>query len=148
MNCTIVPARLDQADTLCDIERAAQELFRGHPAWPSYAAATMDAQALAVAIGAGRVWVAMDEDGSVAGFVGVEVEDGEVGIAEIDVLPSRGRRGIGAALLEHACAWAAESGYPSMVLGTLADVPWNAPFYARHGFAAIDPKHYTPALAA
>src|SRR6185503_4422447 len=58
----------------------------------------------------------------------------EVGIAEIDVSPSHGRRGIGAALLEHACAWAAESGYPSVVLGTLSDVPWNAPFYARTGW--------------
>ncbi|MEW9571313.1 4-(cytidine 5'-diphospho)-2-C-methyl-D-erythritol kinase [Rhodanobacter sp. Si-c] len=149
MSCTIVPARPDQADTLCDIERAAQELFRGHPAWPSYAAAPMDAQALATAIAAGRVWVALDEGGGRAvGFVGVEVEDGEVGIAEIDVLPGHGRRGIGAALLEHACAWAAESGYPSVVLGTLSDVPWNAPFYSRHGFSVIDPEHYTPALAA
>jgi len=146
MSFSIVPARLDQADTLCDIERAAQELFRGHPAWPSYAAATMDAQALAEAIGAGRVWVALDEDGCAVGFVGVAIEDGEVGIAEIDVLPSHGRRGIGAALLEHACMWAAESGYPSVVLGTLSDVPWNAPFYARHGFEPIAPRDYTPAL--
>ena len=148
MSCTIVPARPDQADTLRDIERAAQELFRGHPAWPSYAATPMDARALAEAIGAGHVWMAQDEDGRAVGFVGVAIEDGEVGIAEIDVLPSHGRRGIGAALLEHACAWAAESGYPSAVLGTLSDVPWNAPFYARHGFGVIDPEHYTPALAA
>ncbi|HKR77347.1 MAG TPA: 4-(cytidine 5'-diphospho)-2-C-methyl-D-erythritol kinase [Rhodanobacter sp.] len=148
MSCTIVPARLDQADTLRDIERAAQELFRGHPAWPSYAAAPMDAQALAEAIGEGHVWVAQGEGGRAVGFVGVAIEDGEVGIAEIDVLPSHGRRGIGAALLEHACAWAVESGYPSVVLGTLSDVPWNAPFYTRHGFEVIDPEHYTPTLAA
>ncbi|GAB3780693.1 4-(cytidine 5'-diphospho)-2-C-methyl-D-erythritol kinase [Dyella agri] len=147
MSFTIVPARLDQADTLRDIERAAQALFRGHPAWPSYADSPMDSQALAEAIGAGRVWVASEEGGRAVGFVGVAIEDGEVGIAEIDVLPSHGRRGIGAALLEHACAWAAESGYPSVVLGTLSDVPWNAPFYARHGFEAIDPEQYTPALA-
>ena len=147
MSCTIVPARPDQADALRDIERAAQQLFRGHPAWPSYAAAPMDVQALAEAIGAGRVWAALDEGGRAVGFVGVAAEDGEVGIAEIDVLPSHGRRGIGAALLEHACAWAAESGYPSVVLGTLSDVPWNAPFYARHGFEPIDPERYTPALA-
>ncbi|MBD8873194.1 4-(cytidine 5'-diphospho)-2-C-methyl-D-erythritol kinase [Rhodanobacter sp. DHB23] len=147
MSFTIAPARLDQADALRDIERAAQELFRGHPAWPSYAAAPMDVQALLEATAAGHVWVAQDGEGRAVGFVGVAVEDGEVGIAEIDVLPSHGRRGIGAALLEHACAWAAESGYPSVVLGTLADVPWNAPFYARHGFEAIDPARYTPALA-
>ncbi len=148
MSFSIVPARPDQADALHAIERAAQELFRGHPAWPAYAATPMDAQALATAIAAGHVWVAQDADGRAVGFVGVAIEDGEVGIAEIDVLPSHGRRGIGAALLEHACAWAAESGYPSVVLGTLADVAWNAPFYARHGFEPIDPRDYTPALAA
>ncbi|BFI96848.1 MAG: hypothetical protein RSP_23580 [Rhodanobacter sp.] len=147
MSFRIERARLAQAGALCGIERAAQELFRHHPAGPSYAAAPMDAQSLADAIDAGRVWVALDENGGAVGFVGVAIEGGEAGIAEIDVLPSHGRRGIGAALLEHACAWAAESGYPSMVLGTLSDVPWNAPFYARHGFEAIDPELYTPALA-
>ena len=147
MRFTIAPARVDQADALRAIERAAQELFRGHPAWPSYAAAPIDAQALVEAIGAGQVWVALDDAGHAVGFVGVTIEGSEVGIAEIDVLPSHGRRGIGAALLEHACAWGAESGYPSVVLGTLSDVPWNAPFYARHGFEVIDPQHYTPALA-
>jgi 4-diphosphocytidyl-2-C-methyl-D-erythritol kinase len=147
MSFRIAYARLDQADALRHIERAAQELFRGHPAWPSYAASPMDAQVLVEAIGAGHVWVALDEAGNAVGFVGVAIEDGEVGIAEIDVLPSHGRRGIGATLLEHACAWAAESGYPSVVLGTLSDVPWNAPFYARHGFEVVDPKQYTPALA-
>ena len=147
MRCTIALARRDQADTLRGIERAAQARFRGHPAWPSYAAAPMDAQSLLAAIDAGQVWVALDEGADPVGFVGVAIEGGEAAIAEIDVLPDHGQRGIGAALLEHACAWAAESGYPSMVLGTLSDVPWNAPFYARHGFEAIDPKQYTPALA-
>jgi 4-diphosphocytidyl-2-C-methyl-D-erythritol kinase len=147
MSFRIERAQLAQVGALRDIERAAQELFRGHPAWPSYAAAPMDVQSLAAAIGAGQVWVALDESGGPVGFVGVAIEDGEAGIAEIDVLPSSGRRGIGAALLEHACTWAAESGYPSMVLGTLIDVPWNAPFYARHGFETIDPASYTPALA-
>ncbi|MDO1530375.1 4-(cytidine 5'-diphospho)-2-C-methyl-D-erythritol kinase [Fulvimonas sp. R45] len=148
MSCTIVPARPDQVDTLRDIERAALELFRGHPTWPSYAASTpSDAEVLADAIGRGRVWVALDAEGREAGYVGVDVEDGEATIAEIDVRPSHGRQGIGARLLEHACTWAAESGYPAINLGTLSDVPWNAPFYARHGFAPIAPERYTPALA-
>jgi 4-diphosphocytidyl-2-C-methyl-D-erythritol kinase len=149
MSCTIVPARLDQVDTLRDIERAALELFRGHPAWRAYAASTpSDPETLADAIGRGRVWVALDDGGREVGYVGVGVEDGEATIAEMDVLPSHGRRGIGARLLEHACTWAAESGYSSVVLGTLSDVPWNAPFYARHGFEVTDPARDTPAQAA
>jgi 4-diphosphocytidyl-2-C-methyl-D-erythritol kinase len=149
MACSIVPARLDQVDTLRDIECAALELFRGHPAWRSYAASTpSDPETLADAIGRGRVWVALDEVGHAVGYVGVGVEAGEATIAEMDVLPSHGRRGIGTRLLEHACAWAAEAGYPSIVLGTLSDVPWNAPFYARHGFEVTDPTRDTPAQAA
>jgi 4-diphosphocytidyl-2-C-methyl-D-erythritol kinase len=58
-----------------------------------------------------------------------------------------GRRGIGAALLEHACDWARAAGYRRVDLGTLADVPWNAPFYARHGFVAVDKNDPTFALA-
>ncbi|KRE90978.1 4-diphosphocytidyl-2C-methyl-D-erythritol kinase [Frateuria sp. Soil773] len=148
MSFSIVPAHIDQVERLREIECAALELFRGHEAWAAYAASTpSDREALAEAIEAGRVWVALDGDGQAVGYVGVGIEADEAAIAEIDVLPSHGRRGIGAALLEHACAWAAESGYRSIVLGTLADVAWNAPFYARHGFVAQDPRHDTPALA-
>ena len=78
------------------------------------------------------------------GFVWLDAEidrgaaDEAIGVAEIDVLPSYGQRGIGAALLEHACQWARAAGYRRIALGTLADVPWNAPFYAKRGFAAVD----------
>ncbi|HTM29029.1 MAG TPA: 4-(cytidine 5'-diphospho)-2-C-methyl-D-erythritol kinase, partial [Rhodanobacter sp.] len=77
--------------------------------------------------------------GEPVGFVWLDADlaDGAIGIAEIDVLPEYGRRGIGAALLEHACAWARAAGYRRMDLGTLTDVPWNAPFYAKHGFATV-----------
>ena len=34
--------------------------------------------------------------------------------------------------------WAAEKGYSAMTLTTYRDVAWNAPFYARRGFAVID----------
>ncbi|WP_329742729.1 4-(cytidine 5'-diphospho)-2-C-methyl-D-erythritol kinase [Dyella sp. A6] len=148
MICTIVSARPDQLDALRDIELAALEMFRGHPAWRAYAASTpSDADVLADAIGRGRVWVALDGAGHEMGYVGVGVEDGEATIAEIDVRPECGCQGVGARLLEHACAWAAESGYPAINLGTLSDVAWNAPFYARHGFEVVPPRQYTPALA-
>lgn len=148
MSCRIALARIDQVERLRAIECAALELFRGHPAWDAYAATTpSEREALLEAITRGHVWVALDDGGVAVGYVGISIESGEAAIAEIDVLPSLGRRGIGAQLLEHACAWAAESGYPSIVLGTLSDVPWNAPFYARHGFVVLDPQDDTPALA-
>ncbi|WP_139942894.1 4-(cytidine 5'-diphospho)-2-C-methyl-D-erythritol kinase, partial [Fulvimonas soli] len=140
-----VPA---QVDALCAIERAAVQLFRGHPAWPAYEAASLPPDQLEAAIARGLVWVALGEAGAPVGFVWLDDEAGgdAVAVAEIDVLPRHGRRGIGAALLEHACAWARAAGYRRVDLGTLADVPWNAPFYARHGFRPMD-KH-APAYAA
>jgi 4-diphosphocytidyl-2-C-methyl-D-erythritol kinase len=140
MTVQIERARPDQVDALCAIERAAVELFRGHRAWPSYRRVSVPPELLREAIARGLVWVALIGSGEPVGFVWLDAEEGgdALGIAEMDVLPSHGQRGIGAALLEHACAWARASGYHRVDLGTLADVPWNAPFYAKHGFVAVD----------
>lgn len=147
MTCQIERASAAQVEALCAIERKAVQLFRGHPAWPCYAAMSIPPELLQLAISRGLVWVALDEAGDPVGFVWLDTDVGEgaIGIAEIDVLPAHGRRGIGAALLEHACNWARAAGYRRVDLGTLADVPWNAPFYARHGFVVVD-KH-DPAYA-
>jgi GNAT superfamily N-acetyltransferase len=71
------------------------------------------------------------------GFVQVEVLDGLPYIVELAVVPKWMRQGIGTALLERACEWARAHDYPAITLTTYADVPWNAPYYARHGFVEI-----------
>jgi 4-diphosphocytidyl-2-C-methyl-D-erythritol kinase len=149
MKFSIERAGSAQVDALCAIERAAVQLFRGHSAWTFYAAMSIPPELLQRAISRGLVWAALDETGVPVGFVWLDTDVGSgcIGIAEIDVLPEYGRRGIGAALLEHACSWARAAGYRRVDLGTLADVPWNAPFYARHGFAVIDKNDPTFALA-
>ncbi|HUH31047.1 MAG TPA: 4-(cytidine 5'-diphospho)-2-C-methyl-D-erythritol kinase [Rhodanobacter sp.] len=140
MSFVIEPARTEQVHTLCAIERAAVQLFRGHRAWTSYADMAIPPALLLHAITRGLVWVARDAARETVGFVWLDTEVAApgVGIAEIDVLPSHGRRGIGAALLEHACNWARAAGYRQVDLGTLADVAWNAPFYTQHGFVVMD----------
>lgn len=147
MSYHIARAEPGQAEALCAIERAAMELFRGHRAWPFYARVTMPPEAVRMGIERGLVWVACDDaSGAPVGFVWLDTESGvDIGVAEIDVLPAWGRRGIGAALLEHACAWARAAGYRRITLGTLGDVPWNAPFYAKHGFVEVDKRE--PAFA-
>lgn len=140
MPIQIERAQSSHVDALCAIERKAVQLFRGHPAWPHYVAVSIPPELLRQAIERGLVWVAITAAGAPVGFVWLDAEsvDDAIGIAEIDVLPEYGQRGIGAMLLEHACAWAREAGYRRIELGTLADVPWNAPFYAQHGFAVVD----------
>ncbi|WP_426700591.1 4-(cytidine 5'-diphospho)-2-C-methyl-D-erythritol kinase [Rhodanobacter sp. Col0626] len=140
MSFPIERAEPSHVDALCAIERKAVQLFRGHPAWNSYAALSIPPELLLQGITRGLVWVALNEAAAPVGFVWLdtEMEADIIGIAEIDVLPEYGQRGIGAALLEHACAWASAAGYRRVGLGTLSDVRWNAPFYAKHGFAVVD----------
>lgn len=80
-----------------------------------------------------------------AGFVRVEEVDGLAHVEELAVLPSHMRRGIGSALLEAACGWAASHGYREITLITYADVAWNGPFYAARGFVEV--SDLTPELA-
>ncbi|WP_344189088.1 GNAT family N-acetyltransferase [Pedococcus aerophilus] len=80
------------------------------------------------------------EDDDVVGFAHVLDLDGHAHLEQIAVLPDRSRRGIGAVLLEEACRYAAEQGSAQVTLRTFRDVPWNAPFYARHGFEVLDPE--------
>jgi 4-diphosphocytidyl-2-C-methyl-D-erythritol kinase len=136
----IEPARRVHIEAICAIERIAVQAFSDHPVWPFYQAMDIPPEVLAYAIRRGFVWVALVDDDTPVGFVWLDTEHGGdvIGIAELDVLPEHGRRGIGSALLEHACEWAAANGYRRMDLGTLIDVPWNAPFYTRHGFAVVD----------
>jgi len=70
--------------------------------------------------------------------------DGLAHLAEIAVIPKSMRKGVGTKLLERACGWAREQGYPAITLVTYADVPWNAPWYSRHGFVEVEPT--TPEL--
>ena len=140
MPFSIARAALEHVSALCAIERKAVQLFRGHSAWSAYAAVSIPPELLAHAIGRGRVWVALDATAEPIGFVWLDAdaEGDAIGIAEIDVLPQYGQRGVGAALLEHACEWARAAGYQRVDLGTLADVAWNAPFYVQHGFVVVD----------
>lgn len=73
------------------------------------------------------------------GFAHVVDLDAHAHLAQISVHPDHGRRGVGTALLEAAAERATLKGHGSLTLTTYADLPWNAPFYARHGFVEFAP---------
>ena len=95
---------------------------------------------------AGQVWVAVGDDDRPVGFAVVSTLDGNAHLDEVDVHPDHGRRGIGAALVETACAWARSAGYRAITLSTLRNVPWNAPFYLKRGFRILAETELTQAL--
>ena len=84
------------------------------------------------------------------GFAAVGEVGGVAHLWQIAVLPSAGRQGHGTALMEAVFDWARSFGYPALTLTTFADVPWNAPYYARFGFRIVDEDSadFSPELAA
>ncbi|SSW72238.1 hypothetical protein AGI3411_05520 [Achromobacter agilis] len=141
-------ARLSDLARLADIERSAGKRFLGTAmAW----AAGDDPVPLAVleqAQTAGLLWVAEAEDGQAAGFALTRSMEGDLYLAEMAVsLPQQGR-GLGRALLLAVREHARAAGYRSVVLTTDRELPWNAPFYLRHGFSELPPARLPAPLAA
>jgi GNAT superfamily N-acetyltransferase len=123
-------AEPDELAAVPEIERRAEVLFRvaGIHLPPGWTTVDELHQAKAVFV-VGRPPV---------GVVQVEEVDAVAHVDLLAVLPGRMREGLGTALLEAACSWAAAGGYPAITIITFADVAWNAPFYAARGFAVID----------
>lgn len=82
---------------------------------------------------------------SVAGYLMWEPVDGGTHIEQVSVHPHHARRGIGRALIDRA---GRDGGAAALTLTTFADVPWNAPYYARLGFRVLDEDALTPGLRA
>ncbi|WP_027344219.1 GNAT family N-acetyltransferase [Hamadaea tsunoensis] len=93
----------------------------------------------------GYAWAATAA-GTAVGYLIAEPVDGCLHIEQISVLPSHGRRGFGAALLAAVAARAVADALPALTLTTFVDVPWNAPYYERHGFHRIGDDELTPGL--
>jgi len=95
---------------------------------------------------AGLLWVAVTAENIPVGFALLGEIDGALHLEELDVHPAHGRRGIGAALLLNVCQMASTWSEPGVTLSTFRAVPWNAPFYSRHGFRALADDELTPGL--
>jgi ribosomal protein S18 acetylase RimI-like enzyme len=127
-------ARPDDVPRLRDIEDLAGESFRdiGMPEIADDDAPTV--ATLAEYQAACRATITVDEHDRPIAYVLTDDVDGNVHIEQISVDPAHAHRGIGRALLDHIAVQAAARGAPAVTLTTFADVPWNAPYYARYGF--------------
>jgi predicted N-acetyltransferase YhbS len=66
--------------------------------------------------------------------------DGHLHVEQVSVDPAYARRGVGRALIGRLPG--------ELTLTTFAEVPWNAPYYARLGFTVLPGEALTPALRA
>ena len=130
---TIRAAQLHEFAALLDIEERADAMlveYLGATSWP---AADPDRS-----VQPGFTLVAEVSD-VLVGFAQVLLPGGLAHLEQISVLPEYGRQGIGAALVEAAATETRGRGFDAVTLRTYADVPWNAPFYARQGFVESTP---------
>jgi GNAT superfamily N-acetyltransferase len=136
---TIRPAQAEDAEVLPQIEQSAGEAFRAIPelAWLAEGENISVEQHCAL-IAAGACWVAADGKDRPAGFLSAGIEDDVLHIWELDVSLDRQGQGIGRALLERAVADARWRGLAAVTLTTFRAVPWNAPFYRKLGFRALE----------
>jgi GNAT superfamily N-acetyltransferase len=127
------------------IERAATLRFRDHEAFAAFWALDFSPALFAHEIARGTLWVAtLGDDDTPVGFAFTTEIDGNAHLDEIDVHPEASGQGVGSALLEHVADVARAQGYAALTLSTLVDVPWNAPYYRKRGFADVPEEELTP----
>jgi len=78
----------------------------------------------------------------------VELVDDHAHLEQLSVLPDHGGRGVGTRLLDAVADWAGAQGHPEVTLTTFRDVAFNAPLYAKRGFAVVPEDRWSDALRA
>jgi len=143
------PARYDDVPHLMAIERSAAHAFAQRPelAWLAQGE-VLDGDTHQAFIDSGRSWVAEKAQGPLLGFICASLQGQALHIEELSVRLEAQGQGIGRRLLDEVVAVARRSGLQQLTLTTFADVPWNAPFYARYGFEVIAHDQLSARLSA
>ena len=139
---TIRPCRDDEREMICRIINAAAEAYRSVIPDDCWHDPYMALDELEDEIAAGVVFWGYEEDGSLAGVMGIQsVRDVEL-IRHAYVLPGSQRRGIGGALLRHLRQLRTRR----ILIGTWEAANWAIRFYTRRGFELVAPSHKTALL--
>jgi GNAT superfamily N-acetyltransferase len=139
-------ARPDEIPRVREIEDEAGMIFSGLGIIDESLDVSFPLEDLIRLVGMGQVWVGCLDDDLPVGMVIASVREAAVYVEEMDVMPAHGRRGLGGRLLESVCAWGQAQGHPAVTLSTFRDVPWNGPFYRKHGFVELPPSAWTPGM--
>jgi GNAT superfamily N-acetyltransferase len=144
MSKIIRPCRDDDRIAILAIINAAAEAYRGVIPADRWHEPYMPREELNSEIAAGVVFWGYEEDGSLAGVMGIQsVRDVDL-IRHAYVLPSSQRRGIGGALLGHLRQLSTRR----ILIGTWEAADWAIRFYIRHGFELVVPVRKTVLLKA
>ncbi|MFJ2478916.1 GNAT family N-acetyltransferase [Pseudomonas sp. NPDC087598] len=146
---TYIVRRASPADAaaLPAIERSAAELFRRDPALAWLADAEVPGVEQHVqAIEEMCVWVVESAGQPLAGFLRALEIDNQLHIEELSVSQDFQGQGMGRALVLAVIEQARRMQLQAVTLTTFRDLPWNAPFYQRLGFAVLTRQDTPPHL--
>jgi GNAT superfamily N-acetyltransferase len=134
--------RGDEQVGILAIINAAAERYRGAIPADCWHEPYMGAQQLARDVGAGvSFWGYEDDDGQLAGVMGVQRVKDVTLIRHAYVHPQRQGRGIGGELLRHLETLTEQR----VLIGTWAHATWAIRFYQSHGYSLMSPQE-TPGL--
>ncbi|MCG8295174.1 MULTISPECIES: GNAT family N-acetyltransferase [Pseudomonas] len=146
---TIRPTLAQDLTLLPALERSAAQAFRQYPALAWLADSdVMDEAEHARFQAEGGSWVAVNDQDQPQGFLCAAVVGDNLHIHELSVCQEAQGQGLGRQLLDQAIQTARAAGLRAVTLTTFAEVPWNAPFYARLGFEVLTTGHLDERLAA
>ncbi|GAB4216627.1 MAG: hypothetical protein OHK0013_43360 [Sandaracinaceae bacterium] len=130
-------ARHRDLEAIARVERLSAVLYAPYGLAERLALAVTPESTVLRALEAGLAWVAEEPGGEVVGMALASDAGADLHLDEIDVIPSRLRRGIGTLLLDAVLAEARARGAARLTLLTVDFVPWTLGFYARHGFRVL-----------
>jgi GNAT superfamily N-acetyltransferase len=137
MNHTILAATLTHLPHLTSIENAAETMFPLEDLPKSLRSINTSLDDFKNAQHNNLLWVAVDKSNTPIAFLLADIIDSCLHIAEFDVHPDYGNRGIGTQLLKYVLLVAQQRSFPAVILTTFEHLPWNAPFYSHHGFEIL-----------
>ena len=132
---------------LVRVDRAATALLAEH-GFPSLLDEPLDARGIDALVRGRAVWIAANADDAAIGFAVASDEGAFFYLHELSVDPAHGRCGIGTALLQAVIGHAKWAFHTVIALDTFRAVPFNAPFYSRHGFLEVEKSQVPEPLAA
>ena len=139
-------ARIDELETLCDIDCDASRLFEragltlSSPNDLELAAA--ERKRWLDCLHSGTTVMATDCADEPVGFAALTVLDGEPYLEQLSVRMHAMRRGIGSRLLRAAESIARQMPTRALWLTTYRHLPWNRLFYEKGGFRVVSPEHW------
>jgi GNAT superfamily N-acetyltransferase len=135
-----------QAGQLQAIERAAGARFRDVGMADIADGDPTPAEILQDRAETGRLYVALTGERTPVGFLIWSPKDGQAYIEEVTVHVAHAGHRLAARLIDR-LAEDVRGRHPTITLTTFRDIPWNAPYYAKLGFAEFPRDQAGPAHA-